>query len=147
MSPSLAMSRVRFPVLVMLLFAGCRGDRIKTVPVSGEIYVDGKPAENASIFLIPRAGLPDGAPRPFGQTDSEGKFILSTYKEKDGAPPGEYVAIFQWPDTSGGLFNRGSMDGADRLRGAYYDKDKSNHPVTVGKQPTAIPRFELKSPK
>jgi hypothetical protein len=135
---------IALSILAFALSAGC-SKQVKTYPVSGEIYVDGKPAEAATIYLIPAGDKADQTPRPFGQTDKDGKFTLSTFKEKDGAPAGEYVAIFQWPEQSGGIFNRSSMDGRDRLGGAYYDKDQSKIHVTIEKQPTNLPRFDLKT--
>ncbi len=132
--------------LALLLSSGCK-KQIKTYPVSGEIFVDGKPAESATIFLIPQGDKTGNMPRPFGQADAEGKFTLSTFKEKDGAPAGEYVAIFQWPEQSGGIFNQSRMDGRDRLGGAYYNKDASQIHVTIGEQPTVLPRFDLQAAK
>lgn len=135
---------IALSILPFALSAGC-SKQVKTYPVSGEIYVDGKPAEAATIYLIPAGDKADQTPRPFGQTDKDGKFTLSTFKEKDGAPAGEYVAIFQWPEQSGGIFNRSTMDGRDRLGGAYYKKENSQIHVTIEKQPMTLPRFDLKS--
>jgi hypothetical protein len=144
MSRNTLCSGLALSILAFALSAGCN-KQIKTYPVSGEIYVDGKPAESATIYLIPSGDMADKMPRPFGQTDKDGKFTLSTFKELDGAPAGEYVAIFQWPEQSGGIFNRSIMDGRDRLGGAYYNKDTSQIHVTIEKQPTNLPRFELKT--
>jgi len=67
----------------------------------------------------------------------------------DGAPAGEYKVIIKWPapamagaeDREG----RGPKLGPDRLKGKYYDLDKTSLKATVEKRSNEIPPFELSS--
>ena len=129
---------------LLLALAGCSG-RVRTYPVSGEVYVDGKPAEGAFVFLHPDGGQPPDAPRPFAQADAEGRFALSSYVSGDGAAAGEYVVCFEWRERSGLL--KQNFDGPDRLHGKFYDKATSTHRVTIEKKPNTLPRFDLQTPK
>lgn len=126
------------------LALGC-SDRLKTYPVSGEIYVDNKPADGCVIYLIPTSGLPANAPRPFAKSEKDGSFTLSSYLANDGAPAGQYTVIFQWPEPSAGVFASG-FDGKDQLGGAYYEKEQSKFQVTIEKKPNVLPRFNLSKP-
>ena len=127
-----------------LVMSGCSG-KLRTYPVSGELFIDGKPAEDAFVYLHPSGGLPDGAPRPFAQVDKDGRFTLSTYVSNDGAPAGEYIVTFEWRERSGLL--KQNFDGPDRLKNIYYDPKKSNFHVTIEKGSIVLPRYDLQTPK
>ncbi len=63
--------------------AGCRSG-IELLPVSGVVTLDGKPVEQATVLFKPETG-----PVAYGQTDSAGRFELSTAGRK-GAVPGKH---------------------------------------------------------
>jgi hypothetical protein len=133
-------------VIAIVAATGCSKGPLTTFPVTGELFVDGKPAEDAFVYLYPVGGeIEKNAPNPFGQVDKDGHFTLSSYAKDDGAPAGDYVVCFSWRARSGLAKQR--FDGPDKLKEQYSDKEKSTFKVTVKKEPTALTRFELKSPK
>jgi hypothetical protein len=74
-------------LLFLISLSGCGGNahRLETVPVSGIVTFDGKPAERLSISFVPATGRAAN-----GMTDAEGRFELTTYEKGDGAVPGEH---------------------------------------------------------
>lgn len=79
--------------IVFLSFVGCISSSKPweiTHPASGTIEFKGKPIENAEISLFPTdAGVPDSV-RPKAKSTADGKFVLGTYSQSDGAPAGKY---------------------------------------------------------
>jgi hypothetical protein len=118
---------------VALLLSGCPGEpmgdeTLPTVPVHGTLMVNGKPARNAFVNLIP--DVPIKSPSvsrtkvsPNAQVDKEGNFKISTFNEADGAPPGTYKVSITWHKATG--FSRQKYDGEDRLNGEYADEKKN----------------------
>ncbi|MEZ6064404.1 MAG: hypothetical protein R3B90_01565 [Planctomycetaceae bacterium] len=88
-------SRARLHPLVLMLVcvAGCGGgpEMPATVPASGTVTLKGAPCpKGATITLIPVNG---GRPA-IGTTDDQGRFVLSTFGQQDGAVPGDhYVGL------------------------------------------------------
>jgi hypothetical protein len=131
---------------MLLAAAGCSKGPLKTFPVTGELYVDGKPAESAFIYLYPAGGgLAENAPTAYGQVDKDGHYTLSSYGKDDGAPAGDYVVCFSWRARSG--LTKQRFDGPDMLKERYNDKDKSTYKVTIKQEPNALPRYDLKMSK
>ncbi|MBW3599311.1 MAG: hypothetical protein KY475_18830 [Planctomycetes bacterium] len=130
---------------VFLASASCSQsdpNRKATYPVAGELYVDGKPAENVQVVLHDRAGM-DTAQPTFSTTftGKDGKFSLSTYEAGDGVPAGDYAVTFRW-----GELNVFSMQygGPDKLKGKYDDPETTPFQVTVEEgKPTDLGRIEL----
>ena len=86
--------------LATVLLAACKeetGFRKETLPVSGEVFVDGKPASGVQVTLNDVKGFDQKHPT-FSQamTDDNGRFAVSTYEQADGVPEGEYVVTFMW---------------------------------------------------
>jgi hypothetical protein len=87
--------------------------------------------------------------RPFGIADQEGRFSLTTFVQEDGAPPGEYKVLVQWPaanpqsdeERAG---RRGAL-GPDRLRGKYFNLEKTTLTAKIEEQANELPPFELQS--
>jgi hypothetical protein len=65
--------------------------------VSGTVTFDDKPVEGAQVtFMAP------GAPRAaIGNTDSQGRYRLTTFKPNDGAVPGTHAVTIVKMETSG----------------------------------------------
>src|SRR5262245_31747033 len=125
-----------------LTLPACGNGRKPVYPVRGRILVDGQPAPDAVVMFHPTFDDPDRV-MPFGQADADGHFVLSSYVNGDGAPPGEYIVTFEWRERSGLLKN--NIEGPDRLKGRYYDAKKSNLRITVEKKKHELPPFELTS--
>lgn len=71
-----------------LLLMGCGGG---TRSVRGVVTLDGAPVAGATVLF-----MPDGPGHPAsGFTSSDGTFRLTTYKEDDGALPGNYRVLIQ----------------------------------------------------
>ncbi|MFV0444543.1 MAG: hypothetical protein ACK5Q5_13320 [Planctomycetaceae bacterium] len=87
------MNSQQLAAVLILLGAGCGSgpDLPKTVPAGGSVKINGQPCPaGANVLLVPVAG---GRPAS-GITDSQGKFTLSTFGDKDGAIPGDhYVGV------------------------------------------------------
>jgi hypothetical protein len=129
---------------ILVALASCSRDdpnRKPTYPVTGELYVDGKPAAAVLVTLHDVAGVDKTQPT-FSTTftGADGRFSLSTYEEGDGVPAGEYAMTFAW-----GEMNPISMQyGGDKLGGRY--SDPKNPPVKVkveAEKPTDLKRIEL----
>jgi hypothetical protein len=139
-----SVSFTRFALLVALLatLPSCGNSRKACHRVTGELFVDGKPAVDAFIYLHPVDGSEDPkAVRPFGQADENGAFALSSYVTGDGAPAGEYIVTFDWPERSG-MFKQ-NFDGPDRLKGKYRDPKTSQFQLTIEKKENQLPRYDL----
>jgi hypothetical protein len=139
----------------LMLFAGlalgalgCKKDEFhKVYPVTGKVLVDGAPAADCLVYL--HRTFDDEHPRrvsPFCTTDETGAFSINSYSVGDGAPEGEYVVTLEWREKSG-MFGQ-NHDGPDKFDGAYAKKDvnqgKPGFVVKVGKEPLAIPTFDIK---
>jgi hypothetical protein len=134
----------RWPLAPAVLLAGCGAKdeipgRLPTYAITGEVFVDGQPAVDAFVYLNP-AGADRPRLRPYAQVDNTGKFAVSTYETRDGAPAGEYVVTIEWL-TYQPLGNQWS--GPDKLGGRYAKPSESNLRLTVEEQQREPVRYEL----
>lgn len=104
--------------------------RVETTKVTGEVYVDGKPAERLQVRAIPTADLGVGriATGISGTTDADGKFSLHMYDINSGIPAGEYALTFTW--RSWDMLQR-KFAGPDQLNGRYESVENSPKKFTV----------------
>lgn len=128
-----------------LFVMGCSGSdplRKSVFPVTGEIYVDGQPAESLAVRCFDVNGIDSEQPTLSSTfTDSSGRFTVSTYESGDGVPKGEYVLTFEWGEWN--VFAR-SYGGPDKLEGRYIDPESSEFTVSVtGDGPVDLGRIEL----
>lgn len=89
-------------LLLMVALSGCGGvgdewtnGRPPVYPSSGEILYNGNPLEGANVIFSPvvegvQDAGPNGAPGAAGRTDAEGRFVLTTFRDGDGAPAGRF---------------------------------------------------------
>lgn len=68
-------------------FTGCGPARPPLVSASGTISLDGKPLPEASVVFQPTSG---GRPAT-GVTDAFGRFVLGTFKPRDGVLIGSHT--------------------------------------------------------
>ncbi|HTU20495.1 MAG TPA: hypothetical protein VMG10_20695 [Gemmataceae bacterium] len=94
LSPRRLLSTVVALSLAMLCSA-CSSGRKPVHSVCGQILVDGQPAAQAQVVLHPAEGDKDD-PHPVGQTDDQGYFKLTSYRNGDGAPEGSYLVTVTW---------------------------------------------------
>jgi hypothetical protein len=149
------MSRTR-PEFAFLLatcaFAGCSGGRL--APVTGKVLVNGQPAGGAVVVFNPAANPNTMERKPTGFCKADGTFVVGTFKDDDGAAPGEYLVTLSWPGAApaakaapkglAGADER-ALDGSDQLKGKYRDPLISGIKVTITPGPNDLNPFELKN--
>lgn len=87
-------------VLLATLVAGCGSspdsNRLETKPVMGVVKFKGQPVSGATVTFLAKNKTPGST----GQTDAEGRFVMTTYEHGDGVVPGEYdvtIVKFETP--------------------------------------------------
>ena len=87
----------------ILLLSGCQGtESSSALPYEGEVKINGKPISGAMVVFHSK-NTGDQMVSPSGTTDGTGKFRLTSNKEFDGAPAGDYAVTITWfkPVTTG----------------------------------------------
>jgi hypothetical protein len=126
--------------------SGCGPQRKAVYPVRGRVLVDGKPAAHAQVAF--HAVDAAGDPHPVGNADGDGYFSLTTYKQGDGAPAGEYLVTVLWvlatpvPGPGGGQ----EYQGVSHLAPRYARADTSGLRATVAPGGTELAPFQLTNP-
>jgi hypothetical protein len=135
---------------VIAALAGCGANRkLPVVKASGEVLVGGKPAEGALVVFHPQEKDRERDVKPFAMTDDQGKFILNTFEQGDGATPGEYKVTIVWNKAGGAVpkfsisDEGGKSAGPDRLRGRYGNPSSTPLSKTVKKGEPNEFKFEL----
>lgn len=82
-----------FALVVMTTLVGC-GDRFPMVEVNGIVTFDGGPPPDTGSVIFNPTTVAEGMPNRAGRADfsSDGRFVVTSFKEGDGLVPGEYVA-------------------------------------------------------
>jgi len=115
----------------IILLAGCGKDpgitRVKTVPVTGQVKVDGEPQALLAVRAKPVSGDTPTGTTPSAFTSEDGRFTLTTYETGDGIPPGAYKLTFQL----GKVNMMTGKYGGDLFNGKYSDPATSEVSVTV----------------
>ncbi len=112
--------RCSFPRILLLAalvsLGGCGGVG-KPVKVHGVLTLDGKPLAGATITFTPAQG--DGKPA-YGRSESDGSFLLTTFKPDDGALPGDYkvTVTYSEPDKAADAGDPMKMD--DKAKMAFF---------------------------
>ena len=72
---------------------GCGSSAPTLVPAEGVVLIDGEPAADISVQFLPDEI--EGEPRPtsYAVTDAEGRFMLRTYEQGEGAVVGGHSVI------------------------------------------------------
>ena len=134
------MKRITF-CMVLLILVGCSQEKlpIPTQQISGRVLYDNKAAEGVAIYLGPIAAptVPDIPANPHGVTDKDGRFIISTYGENDGAPKGKYQLMMMWVDESSKLESK-----PERFFG-WYDSVNSKIMVDITDGENVIPDIKV----
>lgn len=135
-----------FVVVTIFGLSGCSSSdgkpKKETSKVTGTVTVDGKPVALVRVELQDAKGFDAKMPTlPVGTTDETGKFEITTYDIGDGAPEGEYTAVFTWREIA--IMNQGK-DMPDKLKDRYSTAAKSKTKVKVEKgKPTDMGKIEL----
>lgn len=113
----------------------------ETVEVSGELWIDADPAPAGivELKLYPRGRDPEPDERiPMCRVGKDGKFQFSSYRDGDGAEPGEYVLSVEMLKMGG----PGELFGPDKLGNNFnspFTEDPRFHVDVVGDKPVRIP--------
>lgn len=75
-------------VMMSMVIAGCGGDQLPVVPVTGTVTLDGQPLAGALVEFQPYD--PQGSPS-YGSTDDKGKYELAFSHTRKGAWVGEHL--------------------------------------------------------
>src|SRR6516165_9630974 len=89
-----SLSWVLTAAVLTLTLAGCANGRKPVAPVRGKVFLSGKAADGALVVFNPVDNNDLNPVRPQGMVGSDGAFEMTTYKNNDGAPPGEYNVTF-----------------------------------------------------
>jgi hypothetical protein len=82
------MRRIGQVVGLVVLVAGCSNTASGLATVHGVVTMDGEPLDGAMVTFIPESG--SGVNPAYGQTGTDGKFVLAGAKGERGLPPGKY---------------------------------------------------------
>jgi hypothetical protein len=115
-------------------------------PVKGSLFVKGKPAEGALVTLQPKeVGNPNDWPSGFPRAHvaADGKFEVETYKEKDGAPTGEYIVLVSWEIPNPPDPRKDDPGVTDKLGRRYSNSSTSTLTAKIEAGPTELPPIRL----
>ena len=139
-----------FAVLAVVAVAGCGKSGDATVPVSGRVLVNGKPAKGAAVVFHPvEQNTNAECTRSIAQVDENGEFRLTTTKAGDGASPGEYRVTLTWyaPTQSRQRVSEGEDSPArNLLPDKYAHADSTPLTATVRSEGTEPIKFEITVP-
>lgn len=127
--------------LLGLIMACNSAPSIAVFPVEGKAFYRGAPAVDAQIFFQPVGFTLPGSARPSAVVQADGTYRLSTFKQFDGAPPGEYRVCVTW--LSDAIKQDGENVGPDRLQNRYCDPAKSPLQVNVQEGANVLATLEL----
>lgn len=117
------------PLLLSFAF-GCAPSGPAPVASKGIVKTkNGRPCDNALVVFHPRDVGRLNDPKPVAKTDGEGRFVLRTLSENDGALPGEYAVTVVWPGKDAkaskiSMTGEGEAVGTDQLKGKFGDPNK-----------------------
>ena len=130
----------------LLAAAGCGNGKLATYAVRGQVLVNDKPADGANVIFCPvNPSVELKNLRPSGKTDATGAFTLMTFEQGDGAPAGDYKVLVKWlsPAKVDSREDFGGPKRPDRLRGKYYNLNKTPLTATIEKRSNELPPFSL----
>lgn len=144
-----ARCRMGLVVFALVVIAGgCqKSNRLPVYPVKGQVLYNGKPLKGVSLAFHPVDPKNDIGYPAHAKTDDDGRFLLTSYVENDGAPAGEYKVAF--------AFEPESIDeGADQqkpiafqLPDKYLRKETTDITVTIQKGANDLEPFRLTGPE
>jgi len=142
--PALGARRGVLTALLLALVAsggGCSRGGVKqhpTHPVSGRAGFGGKPPVGAHLVFHPQPEKPGWGDLPSAVVAADGSYRVSTYRDGDGAPAGEYAVTAQWfPVGQDGTV------GVNALDRSFATPASTPLRVTIQPGTNDVPAFEL----
>ncbi len=108
------------------------------------VKFNGKPANGAVVSLHPIGESVLGVVTPNGVADDNGMFLLTTYKNGDGAPEGKYRVTVSWADLKGGSSSDPEY-GPEKLPTRYQSTESSGLELEVKPGLSESPVLDLKT--
>jgi hypothetical protein len=121
-----------------LALVSCGEKRLAVFPVRGQMFYKNKPASGAMVILNPVGEGDAKTIRPQGMVGDDGSFEMTTYKDKDGAPAGEYKVTFVWL-----IENPRTKSDFSPLPLHYSDPQKSSLTVSIHEGSNELSPFQL----
>ncbi len=123
-------------LVVLLPLSGCGGSsQVETVSVSGTVTYGGQGVEGALVSFFPKGGGRVAR----GTTSADGKFVLTTYDDGDGAGIGEYeVTVVKETTVEGNTPEDLAKQAAGALPGKYGSTETSGLTVKIEEATDAI---------
>lgn len=122
---------ISLPILACLIIAGCGGNELGTVGVTGTVTYKDQPVAGANVTFVS-----EGSPLALGTTDDKGVYKLTT-SGSPGAVPGEHKVYISKIESSGDTSQLKPED-MEKMTGANAPEVKSlipkkyNNPATSG---------------
>lgn len=136
-----------FSVGFILLLSGCQGSEssLTALPYEGEVKINGKPISGAMVVFHSK-NTGDQIVSPSGTTDGAGKFRLTSNKEFDGAPAGDYAVTITWfkPVTTGDKVREGDGIVRNFLPAYLANPQTSGLVASVQKDLSQTKSFDLR---
>lgn len=123
---------------IALALASCGEKRTAVFPVRGKMFYRNKPASGALVILNPIGETNAKTIRPQATVGDDGSFEMTTYKDKDGAPAGEYKATFVWL-----IENPRTKRDFSPLPLSYSDPEKSGVRLSIHEGSNELQPFQL----
>jgi hypothetical protein len=143
------LARAAAALIFLPLLAGCGkgSDKPVVYPVSGELFVQGKPASGALVVLRPADDAEAGnwaRGFPHARVEADGTFQIESYEPKDGAPVGTYKVLAQWQSGEDGQEeDSNATPRTDLIPASYFDATTTPWTADVKPQANRLPRFEI----
>lgn len=135
--------RLWLTATICLLISGC-GSNHDLAKVVGTITYDGEPLPGATVAFHPTSGQRVG----MGKTNSDGRYVLSTYGIDDGAIFGDHrVTVVKREAGSGGMPRPGTKPPKPLIAQRYFDVATSGLTATVENRRKNVIDFDLISEK
>jgi hypothetical protein len=91
---SAAIQSLGITLFAMAIANGCTQSELPVYPVVGHVTFENEWPLGTSVVLHPLSNVP--SIRPQGVVDALGNFRVTTFRDGDGAPPGEYIVTLVW---------------------------------------------------
>ncbi|QDU54492.1 hypothetical protein [Aeoliella mucimassa] len=130
--------RCLLPFAFLVLAVGCDSTpdgQLKVYPTSGKVLVNDQPAEGVKIVLYGNSAdlQGTGTPAPYGVTNPQGEFVLTSYEYEDGSPAGEFKVTAIWPAPIPEGEDEEMYQPEDKLQEKYVSSETTPLTITVPK--------------
>jgi hypothetical protein len=131
--------------LLTACVAGCGGESgpLPVHPVSGQVTFNGKPLAGAQVVFVPTHPEKVSV-RPTGRTDQDGRFELTSFVARDGAPEGTYAVIVDWRRMTPGPGGE-AVAGPNLIPPRFSEEQKTELRVQIQRGANELTPFQLVS--